>query len=82
GNDELPRIQIQGEIGLSGELDFFAFELLAGETITLDIDDTVDGLDAALFRLLAQGGIAQTSLDAQASQGGTGSPRGPGSRRL
>ena len=59
-NDKLPRVQIQGFINQQDDLDLYAVELVAGETIVLDVDfawGQGDGMDPMIWLLDANGNV-------------------------
>ena len=71
-----PSITVHGTISANGDKDYYRIDLKAGETITLDIDNTTGGLDSYV-RLYNSGGTQLTfSDDSSTSTGGGGSSTG------
>lgn len=69
-----PSITIHGALGSNGDKDYYKIDLKAGETVTLDIDNSTGGLDSYL-RFYNSGGtqIAVNDDSSSTSIGGGGS---------
>ena len=74
-NDALPRVSIQGEIVPATDVDIYAFELVDGEVLVLDIDYGVAGamVDTQLFVMDANGMVLADNDTASGALGGAGS---------
>ncbi|GMQ76588.1 MAG: hypothetical protein BMS9Abin01_1873 [Gammaproteobacteria bacterium] len=77
-NDSLPRVSIDGSIDPVSDVDVYAIELQAGETLVLDIDYGVDlststSVDTQLFVLDANGTELANNDNASFGVGGAGS---------
>jgi len=76
GDASLPRVSINGYISPNTDVDYYAFNLLAGETITLDIDYGMNQgvtIDTTLVLFDASGNVITYSDDASTGLGGGGS---------
>ena len=79
GDDSLPRVSIEGLHNDRSDVDFFAFTLVAGERIILDIDyarNQGDSFDSMLWLYDAGGNLVSRNDDASTSDGGAGSVHG------
>ncbi len=78
GDDSLPRVQIQAAINPDNDFDFYAIDLRADETLTVDVDYASDGnnftsVDSLLSVLDSSGAELASNDDSAVSDGGQGS---------
>jgi serralysin len=69
-----PHVSITG--AGDGNKDYYKLTVVAGSTITLDIDATTGGLDSFIRLLAADGSVLAVSDDSASSSGGGGSTSG------
>ena len=79
GDDGLPRVVIDGEHDRNNDIDFFKFEMKAGEKLILDIDyarNQGDSFDPMLWLYNGDGNQVAQNDDSSTRSGGGGSVHG------
>ena len=71
GNASLPRLEIRAAHNTANDVDFYAFHLVAGESLILDIDNT--NMDTMLWIYDASGVQLAANDDSSSGLGGSGS---------